>query len=288
MELSQKIAIVTGAGRGIGEAVALALAKEGAKLAIVSRTRAELEKVASKISAMGGQAEIIVADVSKTEDVQKLIQHTLKTYGHIDILINAAGVYGPIGLTWETDAQQWIEAIQVNLIGTFLCCRETLKHMVARRQGKIINFSGGGATSPLPRFSAYGVSKTAVVRLTETLAEELRPFSIQVNSIAPGAVDTRLQDQVLAAGERAGDLYARIRKLRETGEGGVPRELAADLAVFLASSRAGNLTGKLISAPHDGWQMWDQRRLEGVARSSWFTLRRMDDFSVKPLLEKVK
>lgn len=288
MRLQGRVAIVTGGGRGIGEAIALAFAREGAHLAIASRTQTELDQVATQIRELGGQVRVVRTDVSRRDDVLRLVEATLTTYGQIDILVNAAGVYGPIGPMWETDVDEWIRATQINLFGTFLCCHAVLPHMIPRRQGKIITFSGGGATSPLPRFTAYGVSKTANVRLTETLAEEVKEFNIQVNAVAPGAVDTRLQDQVLAAGERAGDLLARIRRLRETGEGGVPRELPAELVVFLASDESDGLTGKLIAAPHDGWESWDADRIAEVMSAPWFTLRRMDPYTLRPLMDKME
>jgi NAD(P)-dependent dehydrogenase (short-subunit alcohol dehydrogenase family) len=281
VKLQDKVAIVTGGGRGIGEAIALAFAREGARLAIASRTQAELDQVAAQIKELGGQVQVIPTDVSERGDVTRLIQVTLTAYGQIDILVNAAGVYGPIGPMWDVDVDEWIQAMQINLLGTFMCCHAALPYMIERRRGKIINFSGGGATAPLPRFTAYGVSKTATVRLTETLAEEVKEFNIQVNAVAPGAVDTRLQDRVLAAGERAGDLLARIRKLRETGEGGVPRELPAELVVFLASDDSNGLTGRLIAAPYDGWQSWDAARIAEVMSAPWFTLRRIDPFTLK-------
>jgi len=288
MKLRNKVAIITGGGRGIGEAIALAFAREGASLTIASRTQAELDQVASQIRDLGGQVQVVRTDVSNRDDVIRLIETTLTTYGQIDILVNAAGVYGPIGPMWDVDVDGWIRAMQINLFGTFLCCHAVLPHMIERRQGKIINFSGGGATSPLPRFTAYGVSKTAIVRLTETLAEEVKEFNIQVNAVAPGAVDTRLQDAVLAAGERAGDLLARIRKLRETGEGGVPRELPAELVVFLASDDSDGLTGKLIAAPYDGWQSWDADRIAELMSAPWFTLRRLDPFTLRPFMDKLQ
>jgi len=288
MKLKNKVAIITGGGRGIGEAIALAFAREGARLAIASRTQAELDQVAARIQEQGGQVQAIRTDVSNRDDVIRLIETTLTTCGQIDILVNAAGVYGPIGPVWDIDVDEWIQAMQINLFGTFMCCHAVLPHMIERRQGKIVNFSGGGATSPLPRFTAYGVSKTAIVRLTETLAEEVKEFNIQVNAVAPGAVDTSLQDGVLAAGERAGDLLARIRRLRETGEGGVPRELPAELVVFLASDDSDGLTGKLIAAPHDGWQSWDAARIAEVMSAPWFTLRRMDPYTLRPLVDELR
>jgi 3-oxoacyl-[acyl-carrier protein] reductase len=203
------------------------------------------------------------------------------------VLVNAAGIPGPIGPLWDADPEEWRRAVEVNLFGTFLCCRAVLPLMMERRRGKIVNFSGGGATSPLPRMGAYGASKAAVVRLTETLAEEVKPFNIAVNAIAPGLVDTRLQDPVLAAGTLAGDQFARVRRLRDTGEGGVPPELPAALALWLASDDAHGLTGKLISAPYDGWRRWDERRIVALKGSAWFTLRRLDHATLRPLIDKI-
>ena len=283
-----RTAIVTGGGRGIGEAAAHALARDGFRLVLVARTASELERVAGEVRRRGGAAHAVSADVSHPEDASRIARTTLDAYGGIDVLVNAAGVYGPIGPTWEVDVEAWVQAIHVNLVGTFLCCRAVLPHMIERRRGKIVNLSGGGATAPLPRFSAYGTSKAAVVRLTETLAEEVRKFNVQVNAIAPGAVDTRLQDEVLAAGERAGPLLERIRALRTTGHGGVPPELAADLGAFLVSERADGLTGKLIAAPHDGWQSWDAARIAELRDSAWFTLRRLDRHTLLPLVKKAQ
>jgi len=288
VKLQGKVAIVTGGGRGIGEAIALAFAREGARLAIASRTQTELDQVAGTIQELGGQVQAIRTDVSDRHDATRLIEAALTAYGQIDILVNAAGVYGPIGPMWDVDMDEWIRAIQINLFGTLICCHAVLPHMIERRQGKIVNFSGGGATSPLPRFTAYSVSKTAIVRLTETLAEEVKEFNIQVNAVAPGAVDTRLQNQVLAADERAGDLLARIRRLRETGEGGVPRELPAELVVFLSSDDSDGLTGKLIAAPYDGWQSWHADRIAELMSAPWFTLRRMDPYTLRPLMDKLE
>jgi len=226
--------------------------------------------------------------VAVPEDVLQLVQKSIEKFGRIDILVNAAGVYGPIGRAWEINADEWMHTFSVNLFGCFLLCQAVLPHMIRTGGGKVINFSGGGATSPLPRFSAYGVSKAAVVRLTETLAEEVKEFNIQVNAIAPGAVDTKLQDSVLAAGEKAGDLLQRIRRLRETGEGGTPREVPAELAVFLASVDSGNLTGRLISAPNDKWESWTGQRIAQIMSQPWLTLRRMDPFTLGPLLEEMQ
>jgi NAD(P)-dependent dehydrogenase (short-subunit alcohol dehydrogenase family) len=286
--LQDRVAVIVGAGRGIGEAIAVRFAAEGAKLVLAARTAPELQAVTQLVHASGGTANFVVADVTAQPEVASLVQKSIELFGRIDILVNAAGTYGPIGRAWEVDAKEWANTFSANLFGPFLTCQSVLPHMIRAGRGKIINFSGGGATSPLCRFSAYGVSKAAVVRLTETLAEEVKEFNIQVNAIAPGAVDTKLQDSVLAAGERAGDLLPRIRRLRETGEGGTPREVPAELAVFLASEASRNLTGRLISAPNDKWESWTDERIEQVMSRPWFTLRRMDPFTLSPLLEELR
>ncbi len=286
--LQGKVAIIVGAGRGIGEAIALRFAAEGARLVLAARTASELKKAAEKIRATGGTAHVVVTDVADRQQVEHLVRTAIDAFGQIEILVNVVGTYGPIGRVWETDPREWVNAFFVNLFGPFFLCQAVLPHMIRARRGKIINFSGGGATSPLCRFTAYGVSKAAVVRLTETLAEEVKEFNIQVNAIAPGAVDTRLQDSVLAAGERAGDLLQRIRRLRETGEGGTPREVPAELAVFLASDDSHNLTGRLIAAPFDGWESWNDERIVQIMSQPWFTLRRMDRFTLRPLLEEMR
>lgn len=284
--LDGRVTIVTGAGRGIGEAIAKEFAAQGARLVLASRTQRDLERVADTCRALGADCEIGVADVSVQRDVEQLVDRALSRFGRIDVLANVAGVYGPIGPLVDLDLSGWVEALNINLLGTLYACRAVLPSMIARRSGKIVNLSGGGATAPLPRFSAYAVSKAAVVRLTETLAEEVKPHGITVNAIAPGAIDTSLQDAVLAAGERAGDLYERMRAMRETGAGATPIDVPAKLALFLASEESRDLTGKLISAPHDGWQSWDGERIEAINCSPWFTLRRLDPFTIKPLADQ--
>jgi NAD(P)-dependent dehydrogenase (short-subunit alcohol dehydrogenase family) len=279
----RRTVLVTGAGRGIGEAVALAFAAEGSSLVITSRTQSDLERVAAKIRSLGAEAEIAVGDVSKPTDAERVTQLALERFGGVDVLVNNAGAYGPIGPFAETDLAEWWHAMEVNLRGALLFTKAVLPVMIKNRRGKIINMSGGGATSPLPNLTAYSVSKTAIVRLTENLAEELQPYNIQVNAIAPGAVDTHLQDQLLAAGERAGkQLYDRIRQLRETGKGGVPPTVAAALAVFLGSAGSDHLTGRLISAPHDPWREWSNNH-DSTPPLPMYTLRRLDPFTLKPL-----
>jgi NAD(P)-dependent dehydrogenase (short-subunit alcohol dehydrogenase family) len=170
------------------------------------------------------------------------------------VLVNNAGIYGPKGPTEEVAWEEWEQAMRVNLFGSVLCCRAVVPHFRAHGYGKIVQLSGGGATAPLPRLSAYAASKAAVVRFAETLAEELRGTGVDVNSVAPGALNTRLLGEVLEAGpERVGATFYE-RALEQQASGGTPLELAARLAVFLASEESDGITGKLISAPWDPWE----------------------------------
>src|SRR5207245_11746586 len=160
------------------------------------------------------------ADVTGEVDIAELVRATLERFSHIDILVNNAGVDGPIGLAWEVDPVEWREALTTNLVGEFLACRAIVPVLVRQRRGKIINMSGGGAATPFPRYTAYAASKAALVRFTETLALELKEHNIQVNAVAPGFVVTRLHQQTLEAGSRAGaDFLGKTRE--QIAQGGV-------------------------------------------------------------------
>jgi 3-oxoacyl-[acyl-carrier protein] reductase len=216
----------------------------------------------------------IGADVTRETDVAALVAQTVAEFGGLDIVVNNAGVYGPMGPTETVDLDQWIQAIQVNLIGVLLPCRAAIPEMRARGGGKIINLSGGGATQPMPRISAYAASKAAVVRLTETLALELAADRIDVNAIAPGALNTRLLDQVIAAGPDAVGASFFDKALAQRESGGTPLAKGAKLSVYLASAESDGITGKLISAQWDPWASL-QDHADTLRTSDIYTLRRI-------------
>lgn len=273
MKLRDRVAIVTGAGRGIGEAISLAFAAEGADLALVSRTTSEVMRTATEVENLGRRAIAIRADVSEKQDVDRAVEQVIGQLGKVDILVNSAGILGPVGPMVDNKHEPWIEAVMTNLVGTFLCCKAVLPFMIKRRMGKIINMSGGGAANPRPMFSAYSASKAAVVRLTETLSEEVKEYNIQVNAIAPGAVNTRMLDEVLAAGETAGSRpMAEARRQKQTG--GVSPAVPAALAVLLASDDSDGITGRLISAVWDDWQAMT-KQIPDIMSSDMYTLRRI-------------
>jgi len=273
MKLEGKTAIITGAGRGIGKAIALAFAREGADVVVVSRTLPQIAETAAQIKGLVRCALAIRGDIAEKEDVDNAVTLAIKEFGKVDILVNNAGIQGPIGPMVENNIDHWMKALHINLVGTYLCTRAVLPIMIEHHQGKIVNLSGGGATSPRPYFSAYAASKAAVVRLTETVAEEVKEFNIQVNAIAPGAVNTKMLEEVLAAGKAAGEKASAEAK-RQLETGGTSPERVAALAVFLASDESDGLTGRLISAVWDDWEgMRD--RIPEIMSSALYTLRRI-------------
>jgi len=267
--------------------VAAALAGDGAKVAIAARAADEIERAVTDLRVRGTEVFGMAADVGDSAQVHDLVAAVSARFGHLDILVNAAGVPGPIGPLWQAEPRDWCQTININLLGTMLCCKAAIPGMIAAGGGKIINFSGGGATGPRAFFSAYAASKAAVVRMTETLAEEVRPFGIDVNAVAPGMVNTRLLDAIELAGPAAGREPEMLGALRKEPGRFVPAEIPAELVVFLASSASNGLTGRLVSAPHDDWQKWDKSRIKEISKLPWLTLRRMDRHTLQPFLDEL-
>lgn len=278
MDLSGRSAIITGASQGLGSAIARRFVEAGASVLLVARGKELLDRTQAELAALtrlpGQRVVSMTGDVSRRECCEAIVAFGKERFTNITILVNNAGVYGPMGLIEQVDWQEWVEAIQINLFGTVLMCQAVLPIMRANNYGKIINLSGGGATAPLPRFSAYAASKVAVVRLTETFSEELRGTHVDINAISPGALNTRLLDSVLAAGpDKVGrDFYE--RSLRQQSEGGAPLDKAAALATFLASAASDGISGRLLSALWDPWDRLPQWQQE-LTRSDIYTLRRI-------------
>jgi len=254
--LKDRVALVTGGSRGIGKAIVERLLREGARVAFCGRDREALAVSRAELSVIGPEVLALQADVTNERDVRELIGATLDRFAGLDILVNNAGVYGPIGPAWENDPAEWRETVMTNLVGVFLVCRAVVPALIRAGRGKIINISGGGAATPFPRFSAYAVSKAALVRFTETLALELKENNIQVNAVAPGFVVTRFHEQTLQAGERAGVDF--LKKTQEQiAQGGVDSTIPAGLVAFLASDRADRITGKFFSSVWDDWSSFE-------------------------------
>jgi 3-oxoacyl-[acyl-carrier protein] reductase len=276
MSLRGKVGVITGGGRGIGMHIARALAKEGMELVIAARTEHQLEATRVQIASdFGVRCVAQRTDVSRPDEVATLIDRARRYFGRLDLLVNNAGIYGPIGELTDADPAEWRHAIEVNLLGTVWTSRAALPLFRSQGGGRIINLAGAGVggTSVTPRISAYAASKAAVVQFTESLAREVAAWNVQVNAIAPGAVATEITSAVVAAGpEKAGqDFY--LRSKRQLEQGGDPPELAARLAVWLAGDGAGKLTGKLLSAK---WDNFDTLDADAANRSSLYALRRID------------
>jgi NAD(P)-dependent dehydrogenase (short-subunit alcohol dehydrogenase family) len=275
--LEGRCALVTGASRGLGQEIAARFVDAGANVLLVARDSQALGEAAEALArraAPSQHVELVCGDVSDPATADAAVALATRKLGGATILVNSAGIYGPMGRLEENDWEEWVRAIRINLLGTVLFCRAVVPGMRRAHYGKIINLSGGGATAPLPRFSAYAASKAAVVRFTETLAEELKSAGVDVNAIAPGALNTRLLDDVLAAGpEQVGQGFYE-RAVQQSADGGVPLQKGAALAEFLASAASDGITGRLLSAVWDDWQALPSKRaaLEGT---DVYTLRRI-------------
>ena len=277
MKLKNHNALITGASQGLGKAIAEHFVRAGANIAICSRNEQDLAAARLELESRAAPGQKVLAmpcDVSSEEQVARLTDFALGGLGSIDVLVNNAGVYGPMGPTESVVWKEWIRSIEINLYGVLLPCRALIPHFKKQGASKIIILSGGGATNPLPNISSYAAAKAAVVRVMETLAEELRPYHVDVNAIAPGALNTRFLDDVLASGKDAvGEaFYAKALKQKETG--GVPLEKGARLCVYLASSQSNGITGKLISAQWDPWERLHEHKDE-LAKSDIYALRRI-------------
>ncbi|MGH7861376.1 MAG: SDR family NAD(P)-dependent oxidoreductase, partial [Candidatus Dormibacteraceae bacterium] len=230
--------MITGSSQGFGRAVARAFAAEGASVVLCARDPMPLEEARTELAGLavaGARVLAVPADVSNPADVRQVVDRARGELGGLDVLVSNAAVHGPKGPIDEVPWEEWSRAIAINLLGTVLACRAVLPIFKARRHGKIVLLSGGGATRPFPFLSAYAASKAGVARFGETLAEEVRAVGIDVNAVAPGAMTTRLLDQVLEAGPEKVGAALYQQSVKQKAEGGAGFERGAALCVFLAS-----------------------------------------------------
>jgi 3-oxoacyl-[acyl-carrier protein] reductase len=275
MKLKNLNALITGGSQGLGKVIAEFFLREGANVVICSRGEKELLATRDEL-AKNFPAQKVFAktcDVSSEAQVNELVAFALRELGSLQALVLNAGIYGPMGATENVSLDEWKRALEINLYGVLLPCRAVIPHFKKNGHGKIVVLSGGGATNPLPNISAYAASKAAVIRLMETLAEELKSFHVDVNAIAPGALATRLVDEVLAAGaEKVGAaFFEKNKNWKENGA--VPLELGASVAVYLASAESDGITGKLVSAQWDPWEKLHE--FKGDLGGDIYTLRRI-------------
>lgn len=231
MRLAGKIAIVTGGGKGIGKAIALAFAKEGAKTVVVARTQAEIEEVARQIRKEGGEAVAVQADISSEEDVARMASEVVARFQRMDILVNNAGINLPYRRLLDITLAEWNRVLEVNLTGAFLCMRAVLPKMIEQHSGKIINISSIGARHGAAGRGPYRAAKAGLLNLTESVAAEVKEFGIDVNAVCVGPTDTAMQLTM-----RHGQVPPGLMR---------PEEVAA-VVVFLASEEASGITATAI------------------------------------------
>jgi NAD(P)-dependent dehydrogenase (short-subunit alcohol dehydrogenase family) len=243
MKLKDRVAIITGAGRGLGRSVALAFGRQGAKIVLAARGREEIDQLAEQMRALRRDIVAIPTDVSDENQVNRLIEMTLGTYGTVDILVNNAGARGPIGPICNTSLSDWEEVMRTNLTSAFLCSRAVLPTMMAKKEGKIINVAT--TMTPRPNLTPYMVAKAGLIQFSKQLSRELKEHNIQVNVIHPGVMDTRMQEEIRKAGTKAigTDMFER---LKEEGILQSPDE-PAKLILFLASKAADGINGEYLS-----------------------------------------
>lgn len=271
----QKIVLITGASRGLGESLARNFWVEKYSLCLVGRNTAGLHKVADSLpERTGQQIKVLTCDLADPVSVDAFAEKVRVSFPRLDVLINNAAFHGPIGPLWENDFALWQQVIQVNLLAPVALCRAFVPWMKETGGGSIINLSGGGATGPRSNFSAYGTAKTALVRFSETLAEETNALGIRVNCISPGAMKTNLLGEVLEKGAKTSGEKEYAIASKVFAEGGASMDSVAELAQFLASDKSKGITGKLISAVWDQWKNWADH-LDELTSSDVYTLRRI-------------
>jgi NAD(P)-dependent dehydrogenase (short-subunit alcohol dehydrogenase family) len=256
------VALVTGGGRGIGQGIALRLAKEGWAVAVTGRSADQLQETRRQSEGLEGQVVAIPADVSRPDSVKEMVRQVEETLGHISLLVNNAGTGGPLGPFWENDANHWWHCQEVNLRGPMLCCREVLPGMVARNHGRIINIASLAGGQPVPEISAYVISKTALIRFSEQLAQELQAYAVKVFAIHPGAVRTAMV-------EEARHKIPLIQQLLDAKA--VTPDAAADLILFLASGEADSLSGHFFSVDENAKEI--ARQALAVREKKLYLLR---------------
>jgi NAD(P)-dependent dehydrogenase (short-subunit alcohol dehydrogenase family) len=275
--LAGRVAIVTGGSMGLGFAIAEAFLNAGAHVVLCARDHLALRAARDALRANVGSDQIVLAeacDVSREADLVRLMDVATTQLPGLDILVNNAAAVGPIGPVETVDWAAWRQAVATNLLGPVQLTRLAIPHLRRRGRGKIIFVSAGGATSPDPRFSAYAASKAGIVAFAATVAEELRGDGIDVNSIAPGGLATRMNEEKLTAGPDALGQAVYDQLLERKQSGGTSPQLGAELAVQLASDATNGITGRLISAVWDDWQKLPERAA-ALKSSDIYTLRRI-------------
>lgn len=272
MDVEGRSIIVTGSSTGIGRAIAVALARAGARVVCAARNESKLRDTVSQIEKDGGDAIAVPTDVTDSKQIDQMIKETLTAFQKIDVLINNAGIYGAIGGLWEVDADTWWKDLTTNLQGPFLCCRAVLPSMMTQNEGVIINMSGGGSSFPFLGGSGYGCSKAALMRLTDTLADELTHagHSIEVYGLSPGFVRTGISESV-AASEAGEKWLPQFKEWLDKGEDH-PAEDVGEVVIKLLGISCPALSGRIFSHRDDYDEL--ARRADEIVEKDLYQIRK--------------
>lgn len=279
ISLEGKRTFISGGTRGLGLEIAKSFLKAGADVAFCGRNSLEVEKVESELKSAHsptGRLEILglTVDIADSKQVKMLKTEIKNKFGDPDVLVCNAGVLGPMNEFLANDLGEWISAFNINLFGSILLTHEFLPSMLAKRKGKIIQLSGGGATSPLPGLTSYAASKTGVIRFIETLAEEYKNSGVDINAVAPGMLKTRMLNEMLEAGPDSIGLKLYNKSMAKATDELDSTEKTCRLINFLASEVSDGITGKLVSAEWDNWSEWPHH-IKELRESDLYTLRRI-------------
>ncbi len=274
---NNKFVIITGSSSGIGYEVAKNYLINGANILICSSKINKIKTAYKKLKYFKKENQNLFykkVDISSPNEIKNLVNFAFKKFKKIDILINNAGIYGPKGPIEKINWSKWLRTIQINLFGSVLLCRELLPHFKKRNSGKIIQMSGGGAAAPLPNITGYAVSKVGIVRFIESLSEELKDYKIDVNSVAPGTINTNMLNEILKAGPEKIGKKAYKKALIQKKRGGSSLKNTCELILFLGSSYSDGIKGKLISSIWDDWKNWP-KKINILKKNDLFTIRRI-------------
>ena len=276
MKFKNKNVLISGATGGFGSALSHKYYQEGANLLLIGRSINKLNNLKNKLTKDKTSNQFIITiklDLSKLDIIKKVINKELNNINKIDILINCAAIQGPIGKSWENNFKEWQKTFNTNFYSTMILTNTILPFMLKFKTGNIINISGGGSTSSRPDFSSYAISKTAIVRYTEILADELSNTKIKVNSLAPGIMATNMIKNVIKNKKNITNLkeFNTAKKVFVDGDN---MNKAIDLCIFLSSKESNRINGKLISATWDPWHLLNSNK-NNISESDIYTLRRI-------------